>query len=203
MRSPGFLSFDVQQDEAFAKGLERAMASVEDLRPALKSIGADFYRSQKSIFMLSGTGGYPDFKGPKVSETWKSPGRPDQRTRDGSKTAYQGFKLKHFGFDYPLLKATGDLQESVTSPNGRGSVYQLDKQGITIGTDISYGAFHQSDESRKKMPLRKFLFIGPESGTPKISQLGGRLPRWLNILNTYVLRSMGVSAENAKGPKNG
>lgn len=203
MSTPGFLSFDVEMDKSFAKGLARAQDAVSDLRPALKSIAADFYRSQKSIFQLKSSGGYPDFKGPKISETWKSPGRPEMRTRDGSKTAAQYSKIKHFGFDYPLLKATGDLEESVTNPSGRGAIYKLDKQGLTIGTSISYAGFHQSDATRSKIPLRKFLFIGPESNTASNTQLQGRLPRWLNILNTYVLRSMGATADNAKGPKNG
>ena len=197
MSAPGFLSYDTRMDEAFKRTLERAAAEVSDLRPALKSIAADFYRSQKAVFQLKSAGGYPDFKGPKIAETWKNPGRPDLRTRDGSKTAYQFAKLKKRGFEYPLLKSSGALAKSVLGPSDGNSIYILEKQSLTIGTKVSYASFHQSDEARAKIPLRKFLFIGPESDTVSNKDLQGRLPRWLNTLNTFVLRSMGVDAKAA------
>jgi phage gpG-like protein len=194
-KTPGFISYDIKMDQAFEAGLKRAQQQVEDLRPALKSIAADFYRSEKSIFMLKSAGGYPDFK--------ISPITTDKGTYTPKESAYKIRKKKMYGFDYPLLKATGALADSLLSPSGKGSIYQLDKQSLTIGSDIPYLKYHQSDEPRSKMPLRKALFIGPETTTPSNPQLQGRMPRWLNILNTYVLRSMGVSAADAKGPTNG
>ena len=201
--APGFISYDVKMDKAFLDGVNRAIEAVADLRPVWKSIAVDFYRSEKAVFSLRSAGGYPDFKGPKVAETWKTPGRPDARTRDGSKTAAQNFKIKHYGFDYPLLKATGDLAESLLSPTGRGAVLRMEKQSLEIGSTIPYLGYHQSDDARNKIPLRKPLFIGPESGSVSNKDLQGRLPRWLNMLNSFVLRSLGVTAENARGPING
>lgn len=198
-KTPGFMSFDVEMDKAFAAGLKRAQDQVEDLRPALKSIAADFYRSQKSIFMLSSAGGYPDFK---VSPITTKSGR----TYTPTESPYKRRKKKMYGFEYPLLKASGKLEEAVTSPTGRGAIYRLEKQNVTLGADdsvIPYLKYHQSDEPRAKMPLRKVLFIAPEARNVSNSDLQGRLPRWLNILNTYVLRSMGATASEAKGPKNG
>lgn len=190
MSTPGFLSFDVEMDKAFAKGLERAQSAVADLRPAFKSIAADFYRSEKSIFMLKSAGQYPDFKNSPIK-------LKSGKTYTPAESPYKVRKRKIHGFEYPLLKATGALEESVTSPNGKDAVYILDKQGVTIGSKVPYLGYHQSDEPRAKMPLRKILFIAPESGTANNPQLQGRLPRWLNIMNTYVLRSMGVDAKSA------
>lgn len=195
-KTPGFMSFDPVMDKAFEAGLKRAQASVEDLRPALKSIAADFYKSEKSIFMLSSAGGYPDFKNSPI--TTKS-----GRVYTPPESPYKARKKKMYGFVYPLMKATGALEASVTSPNGKGAVYRLEKQDVTIGSTIPYLDYHQSDEPRGKMPLRKILFIGPESGTATSPMLQGRLPRWLNILNTYVLRSMGATPQEARGPSNG
>lgn len=188
MSTPGFVSYEIEIDKTFERGLLRAQEAVADLRPALKSIAIDFYKYEKTIFQLGSSGKYPDFKGPKISETWKRPGLPSARTRDGSKTAYQYFKKKKYGFEYPLLRATGALESSVTSPSANGSVYNLTEQSVEIGTSIKYAEFHQSDSPRDKIPLRKFLFIPP-----------ARLPAWLGILNSYVLRSMGATAEEAKG----
>jgi hypothetical protein len=188
--TPGFLSFDVEMDKAFAEGLKKAQDLVEDLRPALKDIAADFYRSQKAIFKLSSAGGYPDFK---ISSITTKSGR----TYTPSESPYRARKKKMYGFDYPLMKATGNLERSVTSPNGKGSIYRLEKQSLEIGSSLSYLEYHQSDEPRQKMPLRKVLFIGPEARNVSDSDIQGRLPRWLKILNTYVLRSMGATSEEA------
>jgi len=200
MSTPGFLSFNVEQDEAFKRALDRAKAEVSDLRPALKSIAADFYRSQKAIFNLRGPGQFEPFKKSTAVQAVGKNGKPG-KVKTLKESPYQKRKIKEFGFDYPLLKAGGTLEESVTSPSGRGAIYILEKQDVTIGTDVPYAKYHQSDKPRKKIPLRKFLFIGAEGWTD--NKLSGRLPRWMNILNTYVLRSMGVSADNAKGPSNG
>lgn len=192
MSTPGFLSFDVEMDKAFAAGLERAQSAVSDLRPAFKSIAADFYRSEKSIFKLKSAGGYPDFKISPVT-------LPSGRKYTPKESAYKARKKRVYGFAYPLIKATGRIEKSLTSPRDTDSVYKLEKQDLEIGSSVPYLGYHQSDEKpRNKMPLRKVLFIAPESRSAN-SELQGRLPRWLNILNTYVLRSMGATSEEAKG----
>lgn len=202
MAEKGFLSYDTKFDKAFQDGLKRAIATVGDLRPALKLIAADFYRSEKAIFQLKSAGQYPDFKGAKVADTWSNGvrARPDKRTRLGNLTAYQNTKVKKAqnvnGGGYPLLRFSGRLERSVTTPNSPDSIYRLSKQSIEIGTSVSYGPFHQSDAPRSKIPLRKFMFIGPESGNAS-DPLSGRQARWLNILNNFVLRSLGASPKEA------
>lgn len=197
MASPGFISYSVKADKAFQGVLERAFRAVDDLRPAFNLIAKDFYRSEKAIFKLKTAGQYPDFQGPRIKDTWKDPGRPEARTRDGGKTAYQYYKLKKFGFEYPLLKATGALEDSVTGSSSPDSILIIDKKVLAIGTSLPYGIAHQ--EGLGNMPLRKFLFIGPESAFASNKEFSGRLQRWNNIINSYILRKLGATASEASG----
>jgi len=209
-KSGGLVSYRVEADKRFQQILESARAVSKDLRPALKSIAADFYRSEKAIFQLKSAGGYPDFKGKLIGQTWSKNARPSdiaRRTRPYGATPYEWFKVKKLGAgkQYPLLRLTGALEKSITSPNAQGSIYELSPSSIRLGTSIPYGNYHQQDNpdlGDAKIPLRKFLFIGPESSRFTSNPvLTGRLERWLNIMNTFVLRTMGVSADAARGPK--
>lgn len=170
-----FTSYSIQNDAAFRAGLDRALNTVTDLRIPYGLILQDFYKSQRAIFKLKSAGLYPDFKG--------------ERDQDG-KTPYQKRKLKKFGFDYPLLKATGKLEKSTTTPNSEGSVSKITPLTLVFGTSIPYAIYHQSDSPRSKIPLRKMIFIGPEAPRFATSEQKGRLQRWLNILNDYVLKSL-------------
>lgn len=164
--SGGFTSYSVDADKKFAAGLRRAANVVTDLRIPFGLILADFYRSEAAIFKLTGPGQYPPLS-----------------------LGYQKQKLKKYGFDYPLLFRTGALAASVLGPSNPGSVAEIGRMQMTFGTSIAYGIYHQSDEARSKIPLRKFLFIGPES-TFANSDQQGRVGRWLNILNDFVLKGM-------------
>ncbi len=57
-----------------------------------------------------------------------------------------------------------------------------------FGTTIRYGIYHQSDEARSKIPLRKFLFIGPEAPSFATSEQQGRLQRWLGYIEDHIAR---------------
>jgi hypothetical protein len=52
--------------------------------------------------------------------------------------------------------------------------------------------YHQSDDPRSKIPLRKFLFIGPESSFANSDQ-AGRLQRWLGYVQSYVTAKVRLS----------
>lgn len=175
---PGFISYSADNDKAFKSQLDRAFAVVDDLTEPFKLIAADFYRSEKAIFKLGGPGAYPDFKKSKYGKAIYSP--------------YKMRKFIKYGFAYPLLKATGALERSVTSGSDSNAILIIGKQVLAIGTSIPYGIYHQSDEARQKMPLRKFLFIGPESQFA-VGDQAGRLSRWNNTINTFILRKMGVA----------
>lgn len=166
-----FTSYVLANDVAFKNALKRASDATQDLRIPFGLILADFYKSEASIFRLKGPGKYPDFKN----------GGPD--------SPYAQWKQKRFGFKYPLLFRTGLLANSVLGPNNKGSVSKITKLSLTFGTSIAYGIYHQSDKPRTKIPLRKFLFIGPEAPQADREQQG-RLTRWNNILNDYVYKVM-------------
>lgn len=169
-----FTSYVVENDAAFRAGLTRASAVVQDLRVPFGLILRDFYRSEQAIFKLKSAGKYPPFKG----------------SEGGQRSKYQEAKIKAVGFDYPLLVRSGALAASLLGPANKGSVSRIGPLSMTFGTSIPYGIYHQSDQPRKKIPLRKFLFIGPEAKEFANSDQIGRLERWLNILNDHVLKRL-------------
>lgn len=160
-----FTSYTIDNDKAFRKAIDAAKRASGDLRIPFGLVSKDFYRSQKAIWQLKGPGQYPDLK-------------PKTKTR----------KLRKFGFVYPILKETGVLEKSMTSPRGKGALHSITKEELIMGTSVEYGAFHQSDEPRSKLPLRKFLFIGPEAPRFANSDQAGRLNRWVNIVEDYVIQ---------------
>lgn len=151
-----FTSYSVDNDRKFRDALTSAFKLTGDLRIPLRLIGLDFFKSRKAIFRLSGPGQYPDFGG----FTPSAPVREGGPTR---REAYKQRKRAKYGFDYPLLKATGTLEKSVTNPNDPKAVFRVTKDSVTMGSKVPYLAFHQSDQPRSVLPLRKVLFLGPES----------------------------------------
>ena len=173
--SESFVSYEIANDVAFKAALKQASLVSTDLRVPFGLIARDFYKSQQAIFQLKGPGKYPIFKGEKNPKT--------------GKTAYQTHKIKKVGFDYPLLVKSGSLAASLLGPNNKGSILQITKLSFVLGTSIPYGIYHQSDEPRSKIPLRKFLFIGPEAPRFATSEQKGRLERWLGYMNDHIDRA--------------
>lgn len=169
-----FTSYLVDNDRRFRSAIARAADL--DLRAPFGLILADFYRSEQAIFALKGPGQYPDFteKGKIV----------------GPLSKYAQAKEKKVGFMYPLLMRTGSLAASLLSRDAPGAVALINPYSLVFGTTVKYGIYHQSDEPRKKIPLRKFLFIGPEAPRFANSDQAGRPERWFQILNDYVLKKM-------------
>lgn len=173
--SPGFVSYSIDNDKRFRNAIDRAKREISDLTIPLRQIGDDFYKSEQVIFDLKSPGQYPD-----LSEKYKIA------------------KKKKAGFVYPILKRTGRLAESVLAPDAPDAIFNIiDKDTLIIGTKVPYGVYHQSDDPRKKIPLRKFLFIGPEAPRFAFGPLQGRAERWLNILNSFVLAKAGLVGEVA------
>lgn len=181
-------SYEVDNDKRFADAIKRAKLATADLRIPLTSIAKDWFRSNKAIFSLKGPGQYPPLGGFKYAQ--RVPGQPyTYRQRAEAR------KRNTFGFDYPLLMATGRLMASVTDPVSPDSINQIiNKAMLLVGTKVPYGIYHQSDDPRKKIPLRKFVFIGPESKEfASNTQLSGRAERWLNTINSYILAVLGAN----------
>lgn len=161
-----FTSYNVDNDRKFQAAIENAIEKTGDLRIPLTQIQQDFHKSQRAIFTLQSAGQYPDFK--------------NERSKRQ--------KQRAVGFTYPLLVRTGALARSMTEKSDINAISEIvDKNTLFLGTRLTYGVYHQSDEPRKKIPLRKFLFIGPEAVRFAKGPTAGRPNRWLNIVNTYVL----------------
>lgn len=172
-------SYVVDNDFRFRNAIERARLVTDDLRIPLGLITKDFYRGQKAIFQLGGPGQYPD-----LSEKYK----------DAKKAAT--------GFVYPILKRTGALARSMTDPNDGNAIAEIiNRAGLILGTKVSYGIFHQL--GTKKMPMRKFLFIGPEAISQSVRETQGRPERWLSIINEFVMEKMRVLGEPNVAPRVG
>ena len=163
LQDKAFIKYNIENIAQFNAALDEVKREASDLRTAFKLIAADWRKSQKTIFQLKSRGGYTD-----LSERYKKQ------------------KKKNVGFLYPILRgATGNLEDSVTKRTDSNHVEIVTKQNLIIGTSIPYGVFHNSHAARKKIPQRKFVFIGPESrefSQKDRKNQGGRLTRWSKIL---------------------
>lgn len=164
---PGsFTSYSLLNDQIFAAAVKKAGEEIKDLTIPFGFILKDFYRSEAAIFALKSEGAYPA-----ISD------------------AYGARKQKLKGFKYPLLFFSGKLAASVLGPSAEGSVAIITPGSMIFGTNVksdkgaNYPLMHQLGGS--KLPMRKFLFIGPESTTANDDQKG-RLQRWLGYVNDYV-----------------
>lgn len=166
----GGLSYIVANDAAFQATVNDAVEKIKDLRVPFNEILKDFYRSEQAIFQLTGPGQYPD-----ISEH------------------YAREKERKVGFRYPLLLRSGALAASVLSDSAEYSVAAITQTELAFGTSDPVGHYHQDDGPRAKIPLRKFLFIGPEASEFANSDQAGRLQRWLGYINDYVHAKMRLS----------
>lgn len=167
-----FTSYIVDNDNKFRDALKAASESVEDLRIPFGLILSDFYKSEQAIFKLKSPGQYPDFK------------------NGGRSSKYAKQKQKQVGFTYPLLVKSGRMAASLLGPNNPGSISKITKLSLAFGTQVPYTIYHQSDEPRTVIPLRKVLFIGPEAPRFATSEQAGRLQRWTTILTDYLTKKL-------------
>lgn len=173
--------------------LEKFGDKVSDLRPPLIQIAREFYKSNKFIFRLQGPGKYPPFQGKKIAQTWKTPGRPEKRTRDGSFTVYQWQKVraKWPGVNakgYPLLRASGVLERSITQDGDANAIKVITKKSLVIGTAVEYGIHHQFGAPKANVPMRKFLFIDASTTESTNPNLSRRSEAWTKLLQNYIER---------------
>lgn len=159
-------SYEIENDKEFAEKIKDAAEKVGDLRVAFSIIAKDWRKSNAAQFSLRGSGLYPPLS-----------------------KSYAELKQRKYGAK-PILVRTGRLRDSVTGAGNSDSVLQINKTSMIIGTKTPYGIYHQSDAPRRKIPLRKFLFIGPESPQAAQSIRTGRLERWISILEAEVKRKL-------------
>lgn len=130
--------------------LQRLLKRSDDWRPLFHTIGKNFRQSRKSIFALDSAGGYKDL----------SP-------------RYKKLKADLWGFEYPILRASGLMEKSIVEEDDPDNISIVERRSFAFGSKDPILKFHNSDKKpRKKMPLRKVIFFGPEapSTMPKESQ---------------------------------
>lgn len=165
-------SYVIENDRIFAQKLTDAARQVGDLRIPLTLISRDFFRSQRAIWKLKSPGQYPDLA-----------------DGTGGRSDYKTAKRRAVGFVYPILKREGTLEKSMTNPTDVNAVNQIvNKTELFVGTKVPYGIHHQFGAPKANLPMRKFLFIGPEAPRFALSAQKGRLQRWIAILEGYVNR---------------
>jgi phage gpG-like protein len=191
----GFTSYVVENDEKVASALRRAAAVSNDLKVPFAMIAKDFQKSRKAIFALQSAGAYPDLSTKPFFAWWEK----DDNLRRQYDNGYKEYKKAKFGFSYPILKATGRLEKSVTDGSDHENITTIGPLMLTMGTRTPYAVYHQSDAPRSRLPLRKFLFIGPESKKYSNSEISGFPERVLNTLNSYVLRTLKKSIQQSTG----
>lgn len=159
-------SYSIENDRQFAAEIEKSVKLVGDLRVAFGLIGRDWFKSNRAQFSLKGSGQYTPLRERYAQE---------KRRAVGNK---------------PILVRSGRLRDSVTNFGSADSVINITQTAMILGTRVPHGIYHQSDKPRRVIPLRKFLFIGPEAPRTAPSQITGRLERWMGILATETARKL-------------
>lgn len=171
------VSFIPENDDEFQKSLDRMGEAMDDFRVPFNLIRNDWYVSNRIIFGLRSAGLYQDLAPAKKTE----PFNPTTTSNYGEQ------KKRAVGFKYPILKRTGELARSLTSPNASGAENFVGRQTLIMGTSVEHAKFHQSDRPRNKIPQRKMIFIsGGPAEKAKDSRISGRLERWTDIINTHI-----------------
>ena len=169
-----FVDFRVDPTGSFKKALKDAGKKSSDLRVPFKLITMSFYRTNKVLFTLKSKGPFDD-----LSDN------------------YQEEKAAKYGFIYPILKASGALEKSITNPTDPNTVASvLNKTTLILGTKLTskkkgapYPAFLQF--GTKFMPARPYLVVGTEKGRWAQSKtIRRRKQRWMEVLQKYCADSL-------------
>lgn len=117
--------------------LDRAFNRVEeyiaDFRNIWPSVAEEFYAIEREQFASQGAHG--------ASGTW-APLSP----------AYAKFKAVEFP-NQPILRATTALYQSMTSPDAPDSIFRMDAQEMTIGTQREGATAHQRGSGLPARPI--------------------------------------------------
>lgn len=133
-----------------------------DLTVPLKLIAQSWFRSNRAIFTLKGPGKYADL----------SP-------------AYKAFKARHLGTAYPIMRLSGQVEQSITDPTDPNSIsYILNKNHLVLGTSIEYANINAKGSKKNNLPARPVVLFGNESVAP--GPLNARVEAWKKMLLSYV-----------------
>ena len=161
---------DASPLKGLGENFDKLRASVSDLRPLFEQFAADFYKDSKRHFRLSGPGKYTDLS-------------PEYARRKQAK----------WGFEYPILVASGRLSSSLMARGAVDSICVIGKDHFIIGTSTPYAVYHHSEMPIKKqqsrseqkpkahrrvIPRRPLWFFG-ETNAPMRD-------RWYRLITVYL-----------------
>lgn len=155
------MAFEFQVlDQSFQKALSGLSRDIDDLRIPFGLMINEWFKSNRAIFASKGPGKYTDLK-----------------------SSYKKQKQKRWGFVYPILRASGALEDSITKKGDENSIAMVvNKKSMVVGSKVPYGKFHQFGTSN--LPVRPWILIGPEQVSPP--DVNRRLTAWINIMNDFV-----------------
>lgn len=165
--------FRIENQASFTAALKRYQAEFTDLTIPLTQIGLDWLKQNTTFFNKSGAGSFADLSGGREGRNAKS-GR-FQSPNGG----YKAQKLKKWGFIYPILRASGALERSITELGAPGQVFNIaGGNRINLGTSVTGkgGAPYPKflNDGTRNMPARKFMGISEVTAA-----------RWKSFLEKY------------------
>lgn len=138
----------------YLRGKKRLM---EDMRPVFQKIRYEFYEHMEDVF---------ESEGAILGERWTPLNR-----------RYAAWKAKRFP-GRKILERTGKLKRSLTGKGGAGAVVELDKDELSIGTDVWYAHRHQEGVPAFNLPPRPFLHPPPKL-----------VRRWADLIRAHVVEN--------------
>jgi hypothetical protein len=176
----------IQNLAEFQASLRAAQARVQDLTQPLTEIGLDWLRQNKTIFEGGGNRSFADLSGGRS--------RRDRKGRFRSPNGgYKAQKLRRWGFIYPILRASGRLERSITEAGAPGQIFTLvGGSRIQLGTSVRSrsGADYPRflNDGTRVMPARRFLSISELTST-----------RWRRLLEDFVAGAVGSPGRTGSG----
>ncbi len=164
------VKFDVDPQKKLQSAIEQAIKDIADLTVPYKLMARSWFKGNKSIFDSGRQG----------------PGKYDDLDID-----YKKQKKKKYGHVYPILKASGKIESSVTNPSDPNSVnYIINKKYLFLGTKATtvrgapYAIFLQKG-TKRGMPARPYVLIGAEQVADQVQNK--RLEAWVETIQSYVI----------------
>jgi phage gpG-like protein len=168
------LNTTVQTRAKFELAGGRLLDSVGAMRPTYEAVGDEYLRFIRTRFQRAskGTGIWaplaPSTIANRIAGSRGLKGRVTRLVRESQRanSGISGAAARTQAVSsvkVPILYDTGKLFDSLTR-GGPGNVFAIRQNGISVGTRVKYGKYHQT--GTKKMPARKFL-VPPNAATKR------------------------------------
>lgn len=155
-------------DKGFQDYIKKVSKQVNDFTIPYTLMIQSWYKSNKAIFSLKSPGKYEDFK-------------------YGEDSKYKKYKIKKFGFAYPLLTArrtrSGGIEKSLTNGGDKNAIAKIqNKKELVLGTSTEYARYLH--EGTKFMEARPLVLIGAEQVA--LDEIKKRRDLWIKTIENYV-----------------